>query len=362
MLSLVVESWTWWSFVILVTICRIVSRTIHFGSIRKLQVDDWLMLCTLAFYTTLIVTINIVADADTNLFPAGFDVGDLTATDKSRRIFGSKLVLVVEQSQIMTVWGVKACILIMYARLTVGRTENVAIKCLAAYVAFGLVFMEIFYFGVWCRPFHNYWAVPTPNKQCNTAINHLITNAVFNVSSDTILLIIALPMFIRSRLPARKKIALICVFGLGVFVILCAILNKYYSFTDPFGSEWTFWYVRESSTALLTANLPFMWSLIRRIFPFKALETTTANTYATTRLSRVRKGSCNALHSGIDPEFGRKLSNSRAWDSADSPSGAFKEEPELCFLTTPPSLEDSWGSLETTAVTTPTKCVLRDAP
>lgn len=91
-------------------------------------------------------------------------------------------------------------------------------------------------------------AVPTPNKQCNTAMNHLITNAVFNLSSDTILLIIALPMFIRSRLPARKKIALVCVFGLGVFVILCAILNKYYSFTDPFGSEWTFWVCNLSSS------------------------------------------------------------------------------------------------------------------
>lgn len=90
--------------------CLSVSRTIHFGSIRKLQVDDWLMLCTLAFYTTLIVTINIVADADTNLFPAGFDVGDLTAADKSRREFGSKLVLVVEQSQIMTVYADPACI------------------------------------------------------------------------------------------------------------------------------------------------------------------------------------------------------------------------------------------------------------
>lgn len=129
----------------------------------------------------------------------------------------------------------------MYLRLTVARKENMLIKLLAGYVLFGFVFMEIFYFGVWCRPFHNYWAVPTPNMQCNTAINHLITNAVFNLSSDIILLAIALPMFIRSRLPKHQKMALICVFSLGFFDILCAILNKYYSFSDLFGSEWTFW-------------------------------------------------------------------------------------------------------------------------
>lgn len=48
--------------------------------------------------------------------------------------------------------------------------------------------------------------------------------------------------------------------------ILSAILNKYYSFTDPFGADWTFWYIRESSTALLTANLPMTWTLFRRVF------------------------------------------------------------------------------------------------
>lgn len=72
----------------------------------------------------------------------------------------------------------KACLIIMYLRLTTLRKENLAIKILAGYIAFGFVFMEVFYFGVWCRPFHNYWAVPTPNVQCDAATDHLITNAV----------------------------------------------------------------------------------------------------------------------------------------------------------------------------------------
>jgi hypothetical protein len=43
------------------------------------------------------------------------------------------------------------------------------------------------------------------------------------------------------------------------------VLNKWYSFTQPFGAQWTYWYVRESSTALLVANLPFVWTFWRRI-------------------------------------------------------------------------------------------------
>ena len=71
------------------------------------------------------------------------------------------------------------------------------------------------------------------------------------------MLIVVLPIFLRMKLPLRKKIPLIGVFSLGIFTIVAAILNKVYSFSDPFGSLWTYWYTRESSTALIVANLPF---------------------------------------------------------------------------------------------------------
>lgn len=124
------------------------------------------MIVTIAFYTALIVTINIVANANTNLFPPGTATTGLTQTDISQREYGSKLVLVVEQCQIQTVWTIKACLLTMYLRLTkVGHVkEHLAIKCLMGYVAFGWLLMEILYFGVWCRPFYNYWYDTAPNN------------------------------------------------------------------------------------------------------------------------------------------------------------------------------------------------------
>lgn len=132
--------------------------------------------------------------------------------------------------------------------------------------------MEILYNGVWCRPFSNYWALPTPSTQCSAATNHLITNAVFNLSSDLIMLAIGCSLFIRTNLPWSRKIILTGIFGVGVFVILAAVLNKYYSFTHPFSTQWTFWYVRESSTAVIVANLPFLWTLLRRMFKLDAFD------------------------------------------------------------------------------------------
>lgn len=154
----------------------------------------------------------------------------------------------------------------------------------------------------------DYWAVPTPNIQCSAAIDHLITNAVFNLSSDIIMLCIALPMFIRSRLPLRKKLVLIGIFSLGFFVILAAILNKYYSFSQPFGSMWTFWYTREVSTAMLVANLPFLWTLLRRLFGVNPLDGSSKGTRAHTGpLGLTRVGTGKSQH-GVDPKTGRHLS------------------------------------------------------
>lgn len=56
------------------------------------------------------------------------------------------------------------------------------------------------------------WAV-----QCATAIHHLITNAVFNLTSDIMIILIPIPLLLRSHWPLRKKMILCAVFGLGIF-------------------------------------------------------------------------------------------------------------------------------------------------
>ena len=247
------------------------ARIVHFGgSPKQLQADDWLMLLALGFYTTELVSINITATASSNLLPPGYlETHRITQQEIDERTYGSKMTVVTEQCQCVTIWLIKICLLIMYYRITYGAfpKQNIAVRILMAYVGITFIAMEICYFTVWCRPFHDYWkVVPIPSIQCSAAIHHLITNAAFNLSSDVAMLGIALPMFLRSHLPLQRKLTLCVIFGLGIFVILSAVLNKYYSFTDPFGVLWTYWYVRESSTAMLVANLPFLWGLVRKVF------------------------------------------------------------------------------------------------
>jgi hypothetical protein len=180
-------------------------------------------------------------------------------------------------------------------------------------------------------------AVPTPDPQCDTAINHLITNAVFNISSDVIMLALGVPMFARIQLPLSKKVPLVGIFSLGIFVILAAVLNKYYSFTDPFGNDWVFWYVRESATAIIVANLPFVWLLYRRMF---GIRTTSATG------SKIRSKSAGAfdislrsrpeskMPSRLQPPRSRKMSD-------DSQMALGQGKSYMCEVTTSEAEEES---------------------
>lgn len=60
---------------------------------------------------------QIVATADTNLMLPE-EVATLTPDSIQSRIYGSKLVLLVEQSMITTQWGCKICLLLIYYKLT----------------------------------------------------------------------------------------------------------------------------------------------------------------------------------------------------------------------------------------------------
>lgn len=176
-----------------------------------------------------------VVMTSSNLIPPGEDVSTFSQAEIDTRIFGSKLVLVVEQMQILTIWLIKVCLLTMYLRMTLVLPQHRLVIITFVYVGVTFVVMELLYFAVWCRPFQQYWALPTNSsmlccacsqnvwligtEQCSAATNHLITNAVFNISSDLIILSIPMPLLFKVRLPKKNKAALIGVFLVGAFTV-----------------------------------------------------------------------------------------------------------------------------------------------
>jgi hypothetical protein len=164
------------------------------------------------------------------------------------------------------IYVLKGCILVMYSRLTLGLREERAVKAVAVYVVIGWTATELAFFLA-CRPFYGYWAMPPPSPQCSTLQHYAMTQAVFNITSDACMLLIPLPLVIRMKIPLRKKLTLIVVLSMGIFVILAAILTKVYNLSNLFDPSYMLWYIRESSVAVLVANIPLVWPLLREWFP-----------------------------------------------------------------------------------------------
>ena len=110
-----------------------------------------------------------------------------------------------------------------------------------------------------------------------------------------------MPLLFKVRLPKKNKIILGLIFCIGTFTIVAAALNKYYSFTHPFGNEWTIWYLRESYTAILCANLPLTWPVLQRVFKLKSWSHNsygTSGRYGNPSRTRTHGGTLSVFKSG----------------------------------------------------------------
>jgi hypothetical protein len=80
-----------------------------------------------------------VVRTNSNLIPPGENVAQYSSAEIQSRVYGSKLVLVVEQMQILTLWLVKTCLLIMYNRMTLVLPQHRIVVATSIYVAVAFV-------------------------------------------------------------------------------------------------------------------------------------------------------------------------------------------------------------------------------
>jgi hypothetical protein len=225
------------------------------------------MLVTASLYTTLVVTLNVIAQGGgSNLYkPADHPV--FTPSEITERIYGSKIVVVSEQAMLNLVYSIKACMLVMYTRLTLGLTTQRLVRYLSCYVAAGWLASEIAFFTA-CRPFQGYWGMPPPDPQCTTLEHYSIAQACFNISSDALMLFVPLPLILRTTMPLKQKAVLSVIFSMGLFVIVAALLTKIFNLSNVWDPRYMLWYVREASVAVYVSNLPMIWPLLREWFPW----------------------------------------------------------------------------------------------
>ncbi|EKV11922.1 UbiD family decarboxylase [Penicillium digitatum] len=273
--DLIVESWIMYGVGILFFILRLYARykrmKFHF------QVEDYMMFLAIIFYTAFVVTnIEITNYGSTLYEPGQFET--FTAYDIQQRVLGSKIEFASENCQVCTVYCLKACMLLVYFRITSNLKQHQWVKLCAVYTALGWLATELTLF-LNCHPVSGYWTLPPPQRQCATYLNFEIVQAVFNISSDVTILLVVLPLLFRARMPWRTKLPIVVVFSMGIVVILCAIISKIFTFRSIFNTSYQFWYLREASIGVWVTNAPSVWSLARSTITF--LKSTSSPTKST---------------------------------------------------------------------------------
>ncbi|KAH8690293.1 hypothetical protein BGW36DRAFT_401654 [Talaromyces proteolyticus] len=294
--DLVVQTWVMYSIGIALYLLRVYARFQRLG--WKWQAEDIVMLTGVGWYTAFVVTNIQLAEGGggTLYLPGQFET--FTPEDIASRVQFAKVEFASEQCMVNVVWTTKACMLIIYYRLTFNLKQQFWVKLCAAYTLASFVAVQLTLF-LNCRPFSGYWTLPPPQEECATYFHFEVINAVFNISSDVAILVVIVPTLWKMNMWAREKLPVVFIFSLGFFLIICAIVSKYFTFRDIFDTSYQFWYLREASVAIYISNLPYIWSFFRRTIRFLRASTavnnitnsTTKNTSSSQRRHNIYDGS-----------------------------------------------------------------------
>lgn len=71
-----------------------------------------------------------------------------------------------------------------------------------------------------CHPFNHYWQVsPDPGGRCRQGYANLITNGVCNVLTDVLLVVLPVPIILRSQMTFTRKLQLVLLFSMSLLVV-----------------------------------------------------------------------------------------------------------------------------------------------
>ncbi|RDW89250.1 hypothetical protein BP6252_01282 [Coleophoma cylindrospora] len=259
------------------TLFRLTSQRIQRGGISKFRIDDWIMVFVFFFN---------LADGGAGLY-AILEMNLLGALDsESSEEVMAKYIKIAHYFFVpgemvfqLKLWLLKACLVILYWRLTVQSKLRHVVMAAGIYCIVSYLVVVLFLLVFMCRPFSGFWLdiENAPTSNCVTWLPYYKVQLPMNISSDLLIFCIPLALFSNSTLPWKRKILLCGIFSVGAIVILFAILNKVFLFQDSTNPEYVIWSYRECNLAVIVTNAPMCWTALRRIFGLKAFSEESSN-------------------------------------------------------------------------------------
>ncbi|KFA65848.1 hypothetical protein S40285_04659 [Stachybotrys chlorohalonatus IBT 40285] len=263
------EMWSLYTVAVLFITLRLAARWRTVGFIG-LQGDDYVIAITLIFYTAL----TVIAHTGGTLYygserPERHPAPPPDHPNYSIWVSGAQLHIASWFMYASTLWLLKLSLLFLYLRLTAGLSGGYRTRTMLGFSLMIFTYLAVIltvFLG--CRPFHYYWrSVPPPQNHCQAAVSRpiVITAYTTNVFTDLYLMSIPLPMLWNTSMPTWKKLGLGFLFTGGFVVIIFTTIRCVIIITNPTrGAPLSgTWAVRESFVAIVTTNLPMVFTLVK---------------------------------------------------------------------------------------------------
>ncbi|OAQ67640.1 hypothetical protein VFPPC_15712 [Pochonia chlamydosporia 170] len=260
-----------WGLALTMVICRIVGRRMR-G--LRLWLDDWFII--VALLPALGHLLGMAA------YAVSRGLGKHVWVAKPDAVYAWALGLfIAEICYTLTLVSVKLSILSFYWRSFAVRDSIkwpifvlVSIVCIWGIAVLLVTFLQ-------CLPTRAVWERFNPvnpmspdEYHCGAdQIKFFYGNAIPTIATDLMMLALPVPYIWRLQLPRIQKVALGCVFLVGIFVTIVSIVRFYYllslDLTDP-DVTWNFvavgvWSIVEGNIAIVCACLPFLKPIINKI-------------------------------------------------------------------------------------------------
>ncbi|KAN0105016.1 hypothetical protein V8E51_010761 [Hyaloscypha variabilis] len=201
----------WWCtiFAAVIILFRICGRYIRS---EKLFKEDWLAFaCMIPLFCRMAFVHVILLYGTNNAITTG-----LTDKEIWQRSIGSRLVLVSRIFYAATLWMLKLTISEFFKRLTLNiwtRSHELVLRGIRWFLVVTFIAVVIADLAE-CQPFTHYWqVVPDPGGKCRQGYAQLLTMGTCNVITDLLLVVFPIPIIIRSKMGAKRKIQLVCLFA-----------------------------------------------------------------------------------------------------------------------------------------------------
>lgn len=154
------------------------------------------------------------------------------------------------------------------------------------------------------------------NSSCLNLYALWYSNAIYNILTDFIIILMVPPVIFTLNISWRQKLALTCIFGLGIIVCAASISRLTTLYSSAYGNDptagslvSTIWTTIEAGLGTICANLPMLRTPVQRLFP-RLFPSRTSTFHIPSIATSARCSSSNpdtlvsstSTHSSLDPE------------------------------------------------------------